>query len=116
MVLSVYLPDHPTVHIEIVEGSDTDACMMALTRFMARRGRTQSFVSDKETNFVGAEREFRETAIEWNQTLILQSLEQQSVVWVFNPREHRALEASGNAWLEVVRKQCILSGAQDLLL
>ena len=72
------------VHIEVFEGLDTDACMMAVTRFMARRGKPHKSVSDNGTNFVGAAREFREIANQWNQTLIHQSLAQQSIVWKFN--------------------------------
>ena len=34
---------NPAIHIEVVEGLDTGACMMALTRFMARWGRPHTF-------------------------------------------------------------------------
>ena len=32
------------VHIEVVNGLDTDACMMAITRFMARRGKPRTII------------------------------------------------------------------------
>ena len=48
------------VHIEVVQGLDTDACMMAITRFMARRGKSHTVISDFGTIFVGATREFRQ--------------------------------------------------------
>ena len=34
------------VHLEVVNGLDTDACLMAITRFMARRGKPHTIISD----------------------------------------------------------------------
>ena len=74
------------VHIEVVNGLDTDACMMAITRFMARRGKPLKIISDNGTNFVGAAREFKECFGEWNQDAISEILaKQRRVVWQFNP-------------------------------
>ena len=66
-------------HIEVVERLDADACMMALTRFMARRSKACTIVSDNVTKHAGAAREVHKIAKEWNQTLIHYSLAQQSV-------------------------------------
>ena len=41
------------VHIEVLNGLGTDACMLATTRFMARRDRPHTIISD---NIVGAAR------------------------------------------------------------
>ena len=62
------------VHIEVVNGLDTDACMMAITRFMARRGRPHTIISDNGTNFVGAAREFRECFNEWDRDAMCERL------------------------------------------
>ena len=48
------------VHIKLVNGLDTHACMMAITRFMARPGKPHTIISDNGTKFVGAAREFKE--------------------------------------------------------
>ena len=45
------------VHVEITHSLDSDGFIMALHRFMARRGKPVKIVSDNGTNFVGAEKE-----------------------------------------------------------
>ena len=44
------------VHLEVVSKLDTDSCLNAIMRFIARRGKPNTIISDNETNFVGAER------------------------------------------------------------
>ena len=48
------------VHVEVVPKLDTDSCLNAIMRFIPRRGKLSTIISEKETNFVGAEREFGE--------------------------------------------------------
>ncbi|KAI5614831.1 hypothetical protein C0J50_10985, partial [Silurus asotus] len=48
------------VHIELLNALDVDAFLLALRRFIARRGRPKEIRSDCGTNFHGAERELRE--------------------------------------------------------
>ena len=48
------------VHIEVVPKLDTDSCLNAIMRFIARRGKSNTIISDNGTNVVGAEREFAE--------------------------------------------------------
>lgn len=48
------------VHIEILNSMDVDAFLLALRRFIARRGRPKEVLSDCGTNFRGADRELRE--------------------------------------------------------
>ena len=88
------------VHIEVVNGLDTDACMMAITRFMARRGKPLKIISDNGTNFVGAAREFKECFSEWNQDAISENLAKQRVVWQFNPP---GAPHFGGIWERLVR-------------
>ena len=45
------------VHIEVVLSLDTDSCLVAITRFIARRGKPTTIISDNGTNFVGSARE-----------------------------------------------------------
>ena len=73
------------VHIEEIERSDTHACMIALSRFMSRRGRPQTVIRDYGTNFVGTARDFRETNHQGNPNLIYEALAHIRVVWKFNP-------------------------------
>ena len=45
------------IHIEVSHSMDSDAFLMALHRFMARRGKPQKLFSDNGTNFVAANEE-----------------------------------------------------------
>ena len=72
------------VQIEAVEGLDTDACLMELTRFKGMRGRPHTIGSDNGTNFVDAAREFREKATQMDQTAVFEAPAQQKVAWNFN--------------------------------
>ena len=47
------------VHVEVVP-SLVDACLAAITRFGARRGKANIILSDKGTKFVRAAKEMRE--------------------------------------------------------
>ena len=47
------------VHVELVYDLSTDAFILALRRFAARRGHPRKMRSDNGTNFVGAERELK---------------------------------------------------------
>ncbi|XP_041376744.1 uncharacterized protein LOC121389206 [Gigantopelta aegis] len=48
------------VHLDVSHSLDTDSCINAIRRFVARRGTVKSIQSDNGTNLVGAEREMRE--------------------------------------------------------
>ena len=58
---------------------DTDACMVAITQFKARRVRPHMFISDNRPNFVGSAREFNELAKKWNQSAIHNRLAHQRI-------------------------------------
>ena len=88
------------VHLEIVPGLDSDSCLNAIARFIARRGKPKTILSDNGTNFVGAEREMREYLKDWNTENITQSLVQEGITWRFNPP---ASPHFGGVWERLVR-------------
>jgi len=47
------------VHLEVVSALSTDAVLLTLDRFVARRGLPKAIYSDCGTNFVGAARQLR---------------------------------------------------------
>ena len=55
-----------TMHIGVVPKLDTDSCLNAIMRFIARRSKSNTIISDNGTNFVGAEQEFAEYLAAWN--------------------------------------------------
>ena len=88
------------VHIEVVPSLEADACLAAITRFMARRGKPNVILSDNGTNFVGAAREMREWIESWNQSDIEQSLALKQIKWKFNPP---GAPHFGGVWERMVR-------------
>ena len=47
------------VHIEVVRTLDTDSCLVAIKRFIPRRGKPTTIISENGTNFVGSARELK---------------------------------------------------------
>ena len=88
------------VHIEVVPKLDTDSCLNAIMRFIARRGKPNTIISDNGTNFVGAEREFAEYVAAWNKEGIEEHLIQRDIRWKFNPP---AAPHFGGVWERLVR-------------
>ncbi|XP_042607435.1 uncharacterized protein LOC109111620 [Cyprinus carpio] len=72
------------VHIDLLTSMDSDSFLMALRRFIARRGKPFEILSDQGTNFKGGEREL------WDAYTALQpelqaQLESQQIKFTFNP-------------------------------
>lgn len=88
------------VHIEVASSLDTDSCLNAIRRFVARRGQVKVLRSDNGTNFVAAERELRQSIEKWNNEKIQDHLSQQGVKWVFNPPTG---SHHGGAWERLIR-------------
>ena len=73
------------VHLEVASSLDTDACLNAIRRFVARRGQVKEMYSDNGTNFRSADSELRKSIKEWNTSKITDDLLQKGVQWHFNP-------------------------------
>ena len=73
------------MHTEVAPNLDTDSCLKAILRFIARRGKPSTIISDNGANFVGVEREFAEYVVAWNKEGIEKHLIQQAIRWKFNP-------------------------------
>lgn len=72
------------VYIDILHSLETDSFLMALRRFMARRGKPHELLSDQGTNFRGGERELREAFTALGPDLQRQ-LAKQQIEFQFNP-------------------------------
>ena len=72
-------------HLEISHSLETDACINAIRRFMARRGPVKSITSDNGTNIVGAEKELREMLSWMDQSKVSNFLGNNGIEWHFNP-------------------------------
>ncbi|XP_048035712.1 uncharacterized protein LOC125261152 isoform X1 [Megalobrama amblycephala] len=72
------------VHIELLASLNTDSFLMALRRFISRRGTPSELLSDQGTNFQGGERELREALTNCS-TELHQHLAKQKITFLFNP-------------------------------
>ena len=88
------------VHIEVVPSLEAETCLTAITRFIARRGKPATILSDNGTNFVGAAKEMRDCINAWNQSDIDNSLAKKDIKWKFNPS---GAPHFGGIWERLVR-------------
>lgn len=88
------------VHLEVASDLSTDSFILALRRFIARRGPVKVFRSDNGTNFVGGLNELQKSINEWNQAKINDFAIQNNIKWIFNPpyASHH-----GAAWERLIR-------------
>ncbi|KAL4001464.1 protocadherin Fat 1/2/3 [Sarotherodon galilaeus] len=84
------------VHIELLDDMTSDAFINALRTFIAIRGSVRQLRSDQGTNFVGARREFLESAKKMDQ----ESLRQLGCEFVMNPASASHM---GGAWERQIR-------------
>ena len=91
------------IHLEMVYSLDTDSCVSAVLRFIARRGHPLTIWSDNGTNFVGANNELKQFASMWQNNYFQEKLRQKKIVWKFNPA---AAPHFGGSWERMV-KTCI---------
>ncbi|XP_074653617.1 uncharacterized protein LOC141907774 [Tubulanus polymorphus] len=88
------------VHLEVAYSLDTDSFIMALRRFIARRGKPKRIYSDNGTNFTGGEKELRDQLTKLNQTKIADATSQDHIQWYFNPP---AASHMGGVWERLVQ-------------
>ncbi|KAL0882586.1 hypothetical protein ABMA27_001036 [Loxostege sticticalis] len=84
------------VHLEVVHDLSTDAALMALRRFTARRGSPQQIWSDNGTAFVGAAKFMRELY----GPAVQEFATNQNIDWIFIPPSAPSM---GGAWERLVR-------------
>ena len=73
------------IHLELCEDMSTDSFIMALRRFISRRGYPLKIMSDNGTNIVGANNELKKCLKELNQKAIKNELLTHNIEWQFIP-------------------------------
>ena len=91
------------VHIEIVPKLDTDCCLNAIVRFIARRGKPVKMITDNGTNFVGAQKELAEYIAAWNKRAKWRTFDSTRYQIEVQPTCSTTLWKD---WLAVARGQC----------
>lgn len=88
------------VHLEMAHTLNTDSCINAIRRFIARRGDVKVIRSDNGTNFVRAERELQEAVLSLNNRQIQTAALSKGITWLFNPP---AGSHHGGVWERQIR-------------
>ncbi|XP_046865618.1 uncharacterized protein LOC124459883 [Drosophila willistoni] len=73
------------INVEIAHSLDTDSCIMAVRRMMARRGPIQIIWSDNGTNFRGAARELQEALEDLDESAVKEYMASIKIIWNFIP-------------------------------
>ena len=72
-------------HLEVAYALSTESFLLALERFVKRRGVPQEIVSDNGTNFCAAEQELRDAVRAMDQEKIARRMVSAGISWHFNP-------------------------------
>jgi len=88
------------VHLEVVSDMTTDCFIMAVQRFISRRGRPLHIYSDNGQNFVGANNEIIKLLKYLDKSMITQQFSMFNVTWHFIPP---AGPWMGGAWESLVK-------------
>ena len=73
------------IHIELAGDLSTDSFLLALRKFISRRGYVKVMRSDNGTNFVGANNELNLCIKQLNQIKLHKFSNHQNPEWIFNP-------------------------------
>ncbi|XP_072037120.1 uncharacterized protein [Amphiura filiformis] len=103
------------VHMEKADSLDTDSCIAAIRRFVARRGQVKIIRSDNGTNIVGAQRELSKEISQWNQKKIPNDLLQNNIEWKFNPPGASHFGGIWERQIRTIRKLMVMLSKEQTL-
>ncbi|XP_062712397.1 uncharacterized protein LOC134289829 [Aedes albopictus] len=96
------------VHLEVVHSMSTESCVMAVRRFIARRGCPAEFFSDNGTCFQGASKELQKEVMETRNNALEKTFTTAKTRWCFIPP---AAPHMGGAWERLVRSVKVALGS-----
>ena len=91
------------IHLETTTTMDTDSFILALRRFVCRRGPVRSIKSDNGGNFVGAEGEMTKALKEMDQDRIKELLLKHDCDWIEWDKNPPASSHMGGVWERQIR-------------
>ena len=102
------------VHLEVLEGLDTDSFINGLRRFIARRGQPVTITSDNGLNFVGASKELMKGLKDINHAKVESVLLQKGITWKHIPPHSSNMGGVWERHIRSVRKilTCLLRDQQ----
>lgn len=95
------------VHLEIANSLSTDSCIMAIRRFVSRRGCPEEIFSDNGTNFHGSHNELKAALKELDQSQLNDECTNKGFKWNFNPPSAPHM---GGSWERMVRSVKVALG------
>jgi hypothetical protein len=99
------------VHLEKLNGLDTDTFLNGFRRFISRRGFPETVLSDQGTNFTGACSELSKSLRDLDKDLISRFSVKHGVEWKFNPP---GASHMGGAWERLIRSiRKVMAGVLD---
>ena len=103
------------VHLEVCQTLDTDSCLLAIRRFVSRRGYPKLIISDNGSNFTSAKKMLDLSKISIDNDYIKSELQQQNITWKMNPP---LAPHFGGIWERLIqsakRTLLIILGSQQL--
>ncbi|XP_062535052.1 uncharacterized protein LOC134204246 [Armigeres subalbatus] len=90
------------IHLEVVHSLSSESCIMAVRRFVARRGYPVEFYSDNGTCFQGASKELQKEEITKRNNALATTFTTAQTRWCFIPP---AAPHMGSAWERLIRKR-----------
>ena len=91
------------IHIEMIKNMDTESFILALRRFIDRRGNIRTTRCDNGSNFVGAKRELAKCWKEVNQKKVGEFMLQNSADWIQWKRNPPLASHMGGVWERQIR-------------
>ncbi|XP_049300541.1 uncharacterized protein LOC125774305 [Anopheles funestus] len=88
------------IHLELAYALTTASCILAIRRFIARRGPPREIISDRGTNFVGAARELNIALKDVDEDALKTRFSGPVLKWRFNPP---AAPHFGGTWERLVQ-------------
>uniref|UniRef100_A0AAG5DPK9 Integrase catalytic domain-containing protein n=1 Tax=Anopheles atroparvus TaxID=41427 RepID=A0AAG5DPK9_ANOAO len=94
------------IHLELAASLNTTSCILAIRRFISRRGSPVEIRSDCGTNFVGASRELKQALQQVDRVKLMEEFSSPNVRWTFNPP---AAPHFGGCWERLIQsvKRCL---------
>lgn len=88
------------IHLELATTLNTSSCIIALRNCFARRGTPIEIRSDRGTNFIGADKEFKSAVAALDQSKLMNEFNSPTTSWVFNPP---ASPHMGGCWERLIQ-------------
>ena len=108
MVLSSHFFSSRSVHIELTNSLDADSFILALRRFMARRGTVRSVWSDNGTTFVGTKNELQRAFKKMKHDKIKSFLQENGADWILWHNNPPGASHMGEVWERQIRSARII--------